>query len=330
MAKPMQRFDVCNGDADGLCATVQWRCHEPAPARLITGLKREISLLAQVQTQAQAGDEVNVFDLSMQRNQPALLRLLDAGVRVRYVDHHATGTVPDHPLLQAHVDQGSEVCTSLLVDQLLHGACRHWALVGAYGDNLTAVADQMAIASGLSQAQRQALQRLGEGINYNAYGESEADVHLPPARLYAVLARYRDPLDLLAKEPLADELDALRQADLTQARHLTPLWQGLQGAQGRVLCLPDEAWARRVVGVLANELANERPDQAQAVLRQLPGGGYSVSVRAPLQCPGGAAALCQAFGGNGRARAAGIDALPEADLPRFIDAFAATAWGAPG
>lgn len=330
MAKPMQRFDVCNGDADGLCATVQWRCHAPAPARLITGLKREISLLAQVQTQAQAGDEVNVFDLSMQRNQPALLRLLDAGVRVRYVDHHATGTVPDHPLLQAHVDLGSEVCTSLLVDQLLQGACRHWALVGAYGDNLTAVADQMAIASGLSQAQRQALQRLGEGINYNAYGESEADVHLPPAQLYAVLARYRDPLDLLATEPLADELDALRQADLAQARHLTPLWQGLQGAQGRVLCLPDEAWARRVVGVLANELANERPDQAQAVLRQLPGGGYSVSVRAPLQRPGGAAALCQAFGGNGRARAAGIDALPEADLPRFIDAFAATAWGTPG
>lgn len=324
----MQRFDVCNGDADGLCATVQWRWHEPAHARLITGLKRDIALLAQVQAQAQAGDEVNVFDLSMQRNQPALQHLLDAGVHVRYVDHHATGTVPRHPLLQAHVDLGSEVCTSLLVDRLLQGASRHWALVGAYGDNLTAVADKMAISSGLSQAQRKALQRLGEGINYNAYGESEADVHLPPARLYAVLARYRDPLDLLAKEPLADELDALRQSDLAQARHLTPLWDGPQGSQGRVLCLPDEAWARRVVGVLANELANERPDQAQAVLRRLPAGGYRVSVRAPLHRPSGAAGLCRAFGGNGRARAAGIDALPEADLPRFIEAFAATAWGA--
>lgn len=326
----MQRFDVCNGDADGLCATVQWRFHEPAPARLITGLKRDIALLAQVQTQAQAGDEVNVFDLSMQRNQPALMHLLDAGVRVRYVDHHASGPVPDHPLLQAHVDLGSQVCTSLLVDRLLQGASRHWALVGAYGDNLTAVADQMAIASGLSPVQRQALQRLGEAINYNAYGETEADVHLPPARLYALLARYRDPLDLLAHEPLADELEALRQADLAQARHLVPLWQGRQGAQGRVLCLPDAAWARRVVGVLANELANAHPDQAQAVLRQLPAGGYRVSVRAPLHHPGGAAGLCQAFGGNGRARAAGIDTLPEADLPRFIEAFAATRWGATG
>lgn len=320
----MQRFDVCNGDADGLCATVQWRWHEPAQAQLITGLKRDIALLAQVQTRAQAGDEVNVFDLSMQRNQPALLQLLEAGVRVRYVDHHATGTVPDHPLLQAHVDLGSEVCTSLLVDRLLNGACRHWALVGAYGDNLTAVADQLAIVSGLDAAQRAALRCLGEGINYNAYGETEADVHLPPARLYALLARYRDPLDLLAHEPLADELDALRRSDLAQARQLTPLWQG---PQGQVLSLPDEAWARRVQGVLANELANAQPGQAHAVLCRLTGDGYSVSVRAPLQQPGGAAALCQAFGGNGRARAAGVDALPEATLSYFIAAFAAARWG---
>ena len=76
-----REFDVCNGDADGLCAALQWRLHRQAPARLVTGLKREIALLERVQ--AQAGDEVSVFDLSMQRNRAALLRLLDAGVRVR-------------------------------------------------------------------------------------------------------------------------------------------------------------------------------------------------------------------------------------------------------
>jgi hypothetical protein len=83
----LQRFDVCNGDADGLCAALQWRLHEPAPATLVTGLKRDIALLERVP--ANAGDEVNVFDLSMQRNRGALMRLLDAGVRVRYFDHHA-------------------------------------------------------------------------------------------------------------------------------------------------------------------------------------------------------------------------------------------------
>ena len=53
-----------------------------------------------------------------------------------------------------------------------------------------------------------------------------------------------------------------------------------------------------------------------------------VSVRAPLAAPVGADVLCRDFGGNGRARAAGIDALPQGDLPRFLRAFADAAWGA--
>lgn len=319
----MQRFDVCNGDADGLCATVQWRWFEPAPATLITGLKREITLLSRVQ--ARAGDEVNVFDLSMQRNQAAMRALLERGVRIRYVDHHASGEIPLHPLLQAHVDLGRDVCTSLLVDRLIQGASRGWALVGAYGDNLAKVADMLAVASGFDAAARAALKRMGEAINYNAYGDSELDVLLAPQHLYRRMQAHRNPLDMLAAEPLIDELDAQRQADLQQAASLQPLWQG-PGAQ--VLCLPDAPWARRVIGVLANELANAQPGRAHAVLRQQADGSYAVSVRAPLSRPSGAEVVCQAFGGNGRARAGGIDALPSDLLPRFIDTFAAASWGA--
>ena len=51
------RFDVCNGDADGLSSVIQWRLHEPLRAMLLTGLKREITLLERVP--AMAGDEVN-------------------------------------------------------------------------------------------------------------------------------------------------------------------------------------------------------------------------------------------------------------------------------
>lgn len=319
----MQRFDVCNGDADGLCATVQWRWFEPAQATLITGLKREIDLLGRVQ--AQAGDEVNVFDLSMQRNLPAMRALLDAGVSIRYVDHHATGEVPLHPLLQAHVDLGRDVCTSLLVDHLIQGANRAWALVGTYGDNLSHVADPLAQASGFDAMQRAALRRMGEAINYNAYGDSELDVMIEPHQLYRLMQAYRDPLAMLAAEPLIDAMDQQRQADLQQAAALSPLWQG---ASGRVLLLPDVPWARRVIGVLANELACAQPDLAHAVLRQRAAGGYAVSLRAPLRRPAGAEAVCQAFGGNGRARAGGIDALPPDLLPRFIDAFAAASWAA--
>ena len=53
-----RRFDVCNGDADGLCAVRQWRLHEPAAATLVTGLKREITLLQRVP--ADLADEVLV------------------------------------------------------------------------------------------------------------------------------------------------------------------------------------------------------------------------------------------------------------------------------
>ncbi|MFS2164161.1 MULTISPECIES: hypothetical protein [unclassified Variovorax] len=108
----VRRFDVCNGDADGLCAVVQWRLHEPGPAELVTGLKRDIALLGRVQ--GQAGDEVNVFDISMQRNRGDLLRLLDDGARARYFDHQAAGDVLVHPNFEVQFDEKSAACTSLL------------------------------------------------------------------------------------------------------------------------------------------------------------------------------------------------------------------------
>jgi hypothetical protein len=56
-------------------------------------------------------------------------------------------------------------------------------------------------------------------------------------------------------------------------------------------------------------------------------GAYAVSVRAPLASPSGAHELCSRFGGGGRARAAGIEGLPVADLGRFVAAFAEVRWG---
>ncbi|MGZ5187026.1 MAG: hypothetical protein ACXWCO_18150 [Caldimonas sp.] len=317
-----QRFDVCNGDADGLCAALQWQLHEPAPTTLVTGLKREIALLERVA--ANAGDAVNVFDLSLQRNRAPLLCLLDAGVRVRYFDHHAVRDIPSHPLLEARIDGASDVCTSLLVDRHIGGEFRAWALVGAYGDNLTGVADRLAAGSGIEADDSARLQRLGEAINYNAYGDDEADVRIAPARLFAILARYRDPRDMVAHEGIVDEIDALRRADLQRAMAWPP---HRQDATGSALLLPDAPWSRRVLGCLANELANTEPGRAHAVVKLQRSGAYAVSVRAPLASPSGADALCSRFGGGGRARAAGIDELPAPDLDRFLTAFSGMRWG---
>ncbi len=317
-----RQIDVCNGDADGLCAVLQWRLQTPASATLVTGLKRDIALLDRVQ--AGPGDEVLVCDVSLQRNRAALLRLLAGGARVRYFDHHAPPDVPDHPNLETHIDLDSQTCTSLLIDRYLGGAHRSWALVGAYGDNLTGVADAFAAQTDMTNQNRDRLRMLGEAINYNAYGEEESDVFMAPARLYETLLRYRDPLDLLQHESIAQQLDALRREDLRRAADLPPHWQNNHAS---ATLLPDARWSRRVIGCLANELARAGPEKAHAVLKAMRGGGYAVSVRAPLSAAGGARELCCRFGGAGRAGAAGIDRLPAQDLDDFLEAFSATRWG---
>lgn len=317
-----QRYDVCNGDADGLCAVRQLRLHEPAATTLVTGLKREIALLERVPVE-QARD-VLVCDISMQRNRAALDALLAAGARVRWFDHHAAGEAPVHDGLEAHLDFGSDICSSLLVDRWLQGHQRSWALVGAYGDDLVDIADRLAASSGFTPAQRAALCRLGRAINYNAYGEQVSDVCIAPAALYRIMASHSDPLTMLATEPVIDKIDAQRQADLQQAQALAPSWQS---ERARVVVLPDAPWSRRVSGCLANELASARPTQAQAVLTLQRSGDLRVSVRAPRDAARGAHELCANFGGGGRAAAAGIDTLPTAELDRFVQAFSRARWG---
>ncbi|HRO61829.1 MAG TPA: hypothetical protein PK177_22170 [Burkholderiaceae bacterium] len=300
-----RRFDVCNGDADGLCAVRQWRLHEPRDSALVTGLKREIELVERVD--AQADDEVLVCDISLARNRDAVLRLLEGGVRVRYFDHHVAGEPLSHPGLEAHIDTAPGVCTSVIVDRVLDGRHRRWAVAGAFGDNLDSVARRLAAAAGLSADEVEQLRTLGEAINYNAYGEHESDVLLPPAELYATMARHVDPLAMLVREPLFNELDARRRADLALAVRTEPRWQDERGC---VLVLPDEAWSRRVVGCLANELARAALERAHAVLLPANGDTWRVSVRAPIAAPNGAGALCARFGGAGRAAAGGPAARP--------------------
>jgi hypothetical protein len=316
-------IDVCNGDADGLCSVVQWRLYEPRAARLITGLKREIELLEQVQ--AAPGDELLVCDLSMQRNRQPLLRLLEAGAVVRYFDHHKVDAIPVHPRLEATIDVASDVCTSLLVDRYLNGRFRAWAVVGAYGDNLTGVAERLAMTLGLSFDDRRHLQALGESINYNAYGDGQNDVTLASARLYELLAGYADPLQFLRHEAIGKTLDTLRLNDLERARDVPPYWQD---ARVSVYLLPDVPWSRRVSGSLGNFLANAQVLRAHAVLTARAAGDFKVSVRAPLRAPDGAAEFCRLFGGDGRAGAAGIEHLPAGQLDQFIKAFSAAPWDA--
>ena len=317
----MTLHDVCNGDADGLFSLRQLRLAHPAESILVTGIKRDIGLLGRVH--ATEGDHVTVLDIALAPNRAALERLLADGATVMWFDHHAPGPIPTHPRLKTHIDTRPDTCTSLLVDERLNGRFRAWAIAGAYGDNLRRPAERLADALGLDARQRAQLRLLGEAVNYNAYGDTESDVRIHPAALYRWLARYASPFDLIARAPIVLELDELRRSDLAHALAVTAR---LEDARCAVVILPDAPWSRRVLGTFANELASSDPERAHAVLKELPEGGYTVSVRAPHATLRGASELAASFGGGGREAAAGIDRLPEEELPRFVSRLAAARW----
>jgi len=315
----MRNIDVFNGDADGLCSLRQLRLAEPADSQLVTGPKRDIALLERVQ--AGAGDSVTVLDVSLERNRAPLLALLASGARVRYFDHHFAGDVPSHAGLEAVLDSSGEICTSVLVDRYLKGRFRIWAVVGAFGDNLDGVALELAASLALGAADLEKLRELGRSLNYNAYGESEADLLIRPAQLYARLAKYEDPLKFLAEERIFTRLQAARHADLKAAMEVPPHRSGERAA---AYLLPDRPSSRRVLGAFANHLTGIDPRRAHAVLAPRTKGGYIVSVRVPAGSHTSAEALCREFPtGGGRREAAGIDQLSAERLEEFFARFAA-------
>lgn len=318
----MTHYDLFNGDADGICALHQLRLAAPRDGELVTGVKRDIALLPRIADRVGAGDRVTVLDVSVAPNADALKRVLDRGAAVEWFDHHHPGPdLPTHPAFVPHLDTAPETCTSAIVDAHLGGRYRAWAVAAAFGDGLPATGHALADALGLAAEARDRLARLGEAINYNAYGETVADLHIHPADLYRRISAYEDPFGFQRDDPLAGQLQDALAADLSLARSLTPA-MAEPGLQAYVL--PDAAWARRVSGPFANEVAIAHPGDAVAVLTASRSGDYVVSVRAPRHSPCGADELCRRFPtGGGRQAAGGINRLPADRVPTFLADFRA-------
>jgi hypothetical protein len=309
----MRFYDIFNGDADGLCALHQLRLADPRASTLITGVKRDIALLSRVAPEP--GDELTVLDISLDNNREALIGALRVGARVSYFDHHFAGEIPQHPLLEAHIDTSATVCTSLIVDRHLQGRYRAWAVVAAFGDNLHAEARAAAAGLGLAQADIEHLRELGECLNYNAYGQDLADLHFEPAELYRRMQPYADPLAFHAQSP---EIGVLRHASGQDLQQALALRIENIGNNAVMVTMPDEAWSRRIAGTFANSLARRHRDRVVALLLRT-GGGYQVSLRAPDRDGPAMHLLAQEFeSGGGRARSAGIQFLAEYEVPRLM------------
>lgn len=314
----MTYYDVFNGDADGICALTQLRLAQPRDAQLITGVKRDIQLLAQVN--AVAGDLVTTLDVSMKKNMADVERILAAGAEIFYCDHHDAGDIPQHDKLEALINLDSNVCTSLLINGHLKGQYTHWAVTGAFGDNLKKSAVAAAKPLFLTEAQLNQLENLGIYINYNGYGAALEDLHFSPEALYREVSQFISPFDFIAEnKPVFEKLEYGYKDDMAKVSSIEP---EQADASAAVFILPNEKWARRVSGVYSNDLANQNPDRAHAVLTAKADGNYLVSIRAPLSNKQGANEIVGQFPtGGGRAAAAGINDLPLDQLVKFIDVF---------
>jgi len=313
----MNHIDVFNGDADGICALHQLRLAKPLDSSLVTGVKRDISLLKKVQ--AKSGDQIVVLDISLDKNRNELIRLLDGGCEVDYIDHHFPGEIPEHSNLRVGIDTDAAVCTSLLVNQRLGNRYPLWAAVGAYGDNLHASASAVIKHLSFDDEHLELLCKLGMYLNYNGYGAELSDLAFSPDELYLKLKPYENPFDFIDQEPVFHQLQEGYLHDMLNAESVEA---ELEEENVALYILPNMPWARRVMGVYSNQLVRNYPARAHAIFTQLDDGGYQVSVRAPLNKKEGADELCCAFSsGGGRKAAAGINYLSKSDVVLFLDKF---------
>ena len=312
----MTYIDCFNGDADGICALTQIRLRNPVESELITGVKRDINLVSRVTVGS--GDIVTVLDISFDKNRVEVERVISEGAEVFYCDHHFVGETFEHPRLECLINISPDVCTSMLINQKLKGRYLAWAVVGAFGDNLSRGATELAKSLHLKAVQLADLQKLGIYLNYNGYGAQIEDLYFHPADLFKCVSKYSNPQTFMQADNQTFEiLEEGYHQDMQNAANVAALFEEHNVA---VFQLPNEAWARRVSGVYGNELANQRPDRAHAVLTEKPDGNLLVSVRAPLNNKRGADQICRQFpSGGGRAAAAGINDLTVDQLSKFID-----------
>lgn len=317
----MKYIDVFNGDADGICALHQLRLVKPCESILVTGVKRDINLLRKVS--AKQGDNITVLDISLDKNREGLISCLDAGANVTYFDHHFAGDIPDDKNLEAYIDTDTNMCTSLLVNNYLNGQYLSWAVTAAYGDNLFVAAEDAATPLNLSSEKLEQLKLLGTCINYNGYGTSVEDLIFSPEELYQKIKPYSDAFDFIKNEPAYKVLLDGYYEDISNAEAVKPVYESESHA---IFILENESWAKRVSGVFANQLTQENPNRAHAMLTKNNENGFVVSVRAPLNNKTGADELCRQFeSGGGRKAAGGINHLALKDYgffkDRFIEAF---------
>ena len=281
------RWFAFNGDADGICSMVQWGLVHGIEGKIITGVKRDIDLLRKINPES--GDEIICMDISLARNHSRARELCERGFKITWFDHHLAGEPIDG--LDAHIDTSSNVCTAKIVENFL-GVKSDWAQVALHGDGLSV------------HSSKPEFKELGELLNYNGYGANLDDLHFHPDVLLHLCLESKTPEDFLQtptfeilKKGFADDMKNVESINEVDGIYL----------------LPNEAWARRVVGVMAHRINSTGPGPHVIAIDK--GQTLQVSLRGDE----GIGDICSMFGGGGRATAGGIDALPKEEMTAFMN-----------
>ena len=280
------RWYAYNGDADGICSMVQWGLVYGIEGKRITGVKRDIELLERVSPNPD--DEIIVMDISLARNHARAVELSSQGFDITWFDHHLAGDPID--AIATHIDTSSDVCTARIVEKFL-GVDSDWAQVALHGDGLSV------------HSSKPEFKELGELLNYNGYGADLSDLHFHPDELLLLCLQAKTPQKFMDTQAFMTLKNGF-ESDLSNAKNIEP-------SNGYYL-LPNEAWARRVVGVMAHRI-NESGDGPHVIAIDK-GETLQVSIRGSE----GIGELCKMFGGGGRATAGGIDALPKSEIAALM------------
>lgn len=276
-----------NGDADGICSMVQWGLVHGIDGHRVTGVKRDIELLKRVHPKSD--DEIIVMDISLARNHSRAQELISDGFEISWFDHHLEGEPIEG--LNSSIDTSSNVCTATIVQKHLEIES-DWAQVALHGDGLSI------------HSSKPEFKELGELLNYNGYGADLSDLHFHPDELMLLCLQARTPQNFILS-PAFEKLKQGFESDIKQAENIEMI-------DGYYL-LPNEAWARRVVGVMAHRI-NENSEGPHVIAID-----KGETLQISLRGRNGIGDLCAMFGGGGRATAGGIDALPKSEITALMN-----------
>ncbi len=280
------RWYAYNGDADGICSMVQWGLVYGIEGHRVTGVKRDIELLERVNPNPD--DEIIVMDISLVRNHARAVELSSQGFDITWFDHHLAGEPIDG--ITTNVDTSANVCTARIVEKFL-GVESDWAQVALHGDGLSV------------HSNKPEFKELGELLNYNGYGADLSDLHFHPDDLLLLCLQAKTPQNFMKTQAFMTLKNGF-ESDLSNAKNIE--------LNNGYYLLPNEAWARRVVGVMAHRI-NESGDGPHVIAIDK-GETLQVSIRGTE----GIGELCKMFGGGGRATAGGIDALPKSEITALM------------